>query len=250
MLTPLLRKKFTHLFTEIESPEGHFSVNEFEGFMHAIAITPDIIQTSEWLPKVFNDQMPEYESMEQAQSTMDVLMNCYNYYNDLGHKGNLKYEYDIKKLSVEKFDEIIEWGWGFLIGLRMRMPIWMSRIVAEELSVDEDPVANSVAVIKALVDTEFDTTPLIKKFKDEYADDLSEEELQQRLVVHLLTILPEAVKVLQEFGEHMDERRKDELVHSQQARSNKIGRNEPCPCGSGKKYKKCCALTDQDGSLH
>ena len=20
-----------------------------------------------------------------------------------------------------------------------------------------------------------------------------------------------------------------------------IGRNEPCPCGSGKKYKKCCA---------
>ncbi|MFR7895260.1 MAG: SEC-C metal-binding domain-containing protein [Dysosmobacter sp.] len=20
----------------------------------------------------------------------------------------------------------------------------------------------------------------------------------------------------------------------------KIGRNEPCPCGSGKKYKNCC----------
>lgn len=22
--------------------------------------------------------------------------------------------------------------------------------------------------------------------------------------------------------------------------ASKIGRNEPCPCGSGKKYKKCC----------
>jgi SWIM/SEC-C metal-binding protein len=22
----------------------------------------------------------------------------------------------------------------------------------------------------------------------------------------------------------------------------KIGRNEPCPCGSGKKYKKCCGM--------
>jgi preprotein translocase subunit SecA len=21
---------------------------------------------------------------------------------------------------------------------------------------------------------------------------------------------------------------------------SKIGRNDPCPCGSGKKYKKCC----------
>jgi len=26
----------------------------------------------------------------------------------------------------------------------------------------------------------------------------------------------------------------------QQAKSEKIGRNDPCPCGSGKKYKKCC----------
>ena len=25
-----------------------------------------------------------------------------------------------------------------------------------------------------------------------------------------------------------------------EARSQKIGRNDPCPCGSGKKYKKCC----------
>ena len=24
------------------------------------------------------------------------------------------------------------------------------------------------------------------------------------------------------------------------AHSEKIGRNDPCPCGSGKKYKKCC----------
>lgn len=24
------------------------------------------------------------------------------------------------------------------------------------------------------------------------------------------------------------------------AKSNKVGRNKPCPCGSGKKYKRCC----------
>jgi preprotein translocase subunit SecA len=23
-------------------------------------------------------------------------------------------------------------------------------------------------------------------------------------------------------------------------RNEKVGRNEPCPCGSGKKYKNCC----------
>ena len=26
--------------------------------------------------------------------------------------------------------------------------------------------------------------------------------------------------------------------------SPKIGRNNPCPCGSGKKYKKCCGKED------
>ncbi len=24
-------------------------------------------------------------------------------------------------------------------------------------------------------------------------------------------------------------------------KKNKVGRNEPCPCGSGRKYKKCCS---------
>jgi tetratricopeptide (TPR) repeat protein len=28
----------------------------------------------------------------------------------------------------------------------------------------------------------------------------------------------------------------------------KIGRNTPCPCGSGKKYKKCCMLS-QNGAI-
>ncbi|MFI5454598.1 MAG: SEC-C metal-binding domain-containing protein, partial [Isosphaerales bacterium] len=29
----------------------------------------------------------------------------------------------------------------------------------------------------------------------------------------------------------------------------KAGRNDPCPCGSGKKYKKCCLSSDQEASL-
>lgn len=29
----------------------------------------------------------------------------------------------------------------------------------------------------------------------------------------------------------------------------KVGRNEPCPCGSGKKYKKCCQRTESAGQL-
>ena len=31
-----------------------------------------------------------------------------------------------------------------------------------------------------------------------------------------------------------------EAIKSTPKRVNKIGRNDPCPCGSGKKYKNCC----------
>jgi DNA-binding SARP family transcriptional activator len=29
----------------------------------------------------------------------------------------------------------------------------------------------------------------------------------------------------------------------------KIGRNDPCPCGSGRKYKKCCGPRDQAAAV-
>ncbi len=39
-----------------------------------------------------------------------------------------------------------------------------------------------------------------------------------------------------------------DLVAAEPLRLTKIGRNEPCPCGSGKKYKKCCGLACRSGS--
>jgi uncharacterized protein len=36
------------------------------------------------------------------------------------------------------------------------------------------------------------------------------------------------------------ERRRAEYVPSEPAVTSKVGRNDPCPCGSGRKYKRCC----------
>lgn len=41
--------------------------------------------------------------------------------------------------------------------------------------------------------------------------------------------------------QHMDKSGKlPDLLEAPVAKKRKIGRNEPCPCGSGRKYKKCC----------
>ena len=50
---------------------------------------------------------------------------------------------------------------------------------------------------------------------------------------------------LPEWDNILTEEKRKELYKSQKAsgtivKGPKIGRNDPCPCGSGKKYKKCC----------
>jgi uncharacterized protein YchJ len=33
------------------------------------------------------------------------------------------------------------------------------------------------------------------------------------------------------------------IIHGGKELSEKLGRNDPCPCGSGKRFKKCCRDT-------
>ena len=50
--------------------------------------------------------------------------------------------------------------------------------------------------------------------------------------------------LLEEWENILPEEKREEIKKQfntdTQAVSNKVGRNDPCPCGSGKKYKKCC----------
>ncbi len=50
--------------------------------------------------------------------------------------------------------------------------------------------------------------------------------------------------LLEEWSGVLSEEERDEIKkqfnRDHTAVSQKVGRNDPCPCGSGKKYKKCC----------
>ena len=54
------------------------------------------------------------------------------------------------------------------------------------------------------------------------------------------------MKELNELAKNYNEQRQQGTIENTgkvvpfKRKSPKIGRNEPCPCGSGRKYKKCC----------
>ncbi|MGZ8243495.1 SEC-C metal-binding domain-containing protein [Methylomagnum sp.] len=48
------------------------------------------------------------------------------------------------------------------------------------------------------------------------------------------------LKELEKLQVHSEEIRK-KRISNKVKQSGKIGRNDSCPCGSGKKFKKCCS---------
>ncbi len=75
------------------------------------------------------------------------------------------------------------------------------------------------------------------------------EDLREEIVRELLPLLEEAGKDTRELLEteraRLQSMRRARLALASPVTpvvrsSPKVGRNEPCPCGSGKKYKKCC----------
>lgn len=67
----------------------------------------------------------------------------------------------------------------------------------------------------------------------------------ESLYYHMVEAGADWLYELPEWDELLTPERRKELYREQKksgtiVKERKIGRNEPCPCGSGKKYKYCC----------
>lgn len=67
----------------------------------------------------------------------------------------------------------------------------------------------------------------------------------EKLYYNMVEAKAEWLYGLREWDGILTEERRKELYREQKAsgtvrKPEKIGRNDPCPCGSGKKYKHCC----------
>ncbi|MBM7583182.1 hypothetical protein JOD02_002060 [Caldicoprobacter guelmensis] len=79
---------------------------------------------------------------------------------------------------------------------------------------------------KGIKEEEEKLKELKKVISKEYLQRIIEEEFEERMAEAL--------------GKLIEERKEKERLNKIYSGEVKVGRNDPCPCGSGKKYKKCC----------
>lgn len=85
---------------------------------------------------------------------------------------------------------------------------------------------NFMEIVNAVLAKNYTLEDLLKKYKRRYVDNK---------IISSTTVLYRSNAFSGTLGIIEDNENKPEIDTSK-----KIGRNDPCPCGSGKKYKKCC----------
>lgn len=206
------------------------------GFLFAVANGPELVPPSEWLPALLGDEAPEVEHEEELQEFLNLVMGLYNWIRADAHSGGHPGFPPGMRLADKLEDNLVpeadlcRWSNGFLKGHELVERSW-AQYVPEALGRDYN--------FAMMVLTIFESRQVFEEVNSQIAADESEPVGFSERLRDMLAQLPRSMGSYASLGNAIYQALA-ERNGSQPTRSEKIGRNEPCPCGSGRKFKKCC----------
>ncbi len=206
-----------------EAGPDAMDIEMLDGFFCALICGPDLVSPSEYLPEIWSEDFA-FESDEQVNELLGLLMKHWNAVAD-GLQRSLGGEEIYMPVLLEDETGIARgnaWAAGFIRGVSMRIDDW------QVLFNDEEHGGPLVVIMMLLYENSPDPELRPPPIPDDKRD-----EMYARLAAGLALIY--------RYFEP-ERRRMASLMQPVQQRrvGPKIGRNDPCPCGSGKKYKQCC----------
>ena len=222
------------LLSNIEVMPDAMCASELDGFVAGLLLCPEMIMPSEWLSEVWAlDNEPAFASIEQAQNTIGAVMSHYNRVAENLASRTKPYGIVLEHDDIQDKPFWEFWIAGFYQAMRLRPEAWETYWEA-----DDDTTVGAMTMMSILIDIEASESTLPEDKQAALSDEAS--EIIPSLVVTMNVWLKSQPPARRGAGGAADWFGAAN-INSSPARSTKVGRNEPCPCGSGLKYKQCCA---------
>jgi uncharacterized protein len=199
------------------------NLEELDGFFSALVAGPETVLPSEYHPHVFGGTMEEsceFDSLDHVNAVLGLLSRHWNTI-----AGTLYANEVYLPLLLEDDKGVAhanDWARGFMRGVELRRDAWADLINSEEHGGSILPML--------MLYHEHDPDPEMRP---------KPIALEQRedIIAHM------AAGLLQIYRHYLSQRQSSiprrTSPRTVRRDAAKVGRNDPCPCGSGKKYKHC-----------
>ncbi len=204
-----LTDELSHLLAQYGNPAAIQNSSELDGFFASINCAPNTILPSVWQPILWGGEknLANFPDKKAVNLFTSAAMTFYNQIV----RAFSSQTYNALFLESEVANEIVvnakPWCDGFMRGLNLWAPLISSDLVQQQ------HLCQPMQSIAEQSTNEHNT-----KVEDKQ---LSQIENNTRQLFNLFVTQRAPAPIVK-------------------AKSDKMGRNDPCPCGSGKKFKKCC----------
>ncbi len=211
--------RLDQILSKLDGDDAMGNLEVVDGFFAALLCSPSLVPPSEYLPEIWGEELSEQPGLRSLEQVEELVSLLTRHWNGMARR----------LAAGEVFVPLVElnergvygghdWAWGFLRGADMRR---------EEWSVIFDSEGDAAAMTPVfMLAHEFDTDPEMRP--PPIPDEKREE---------LILFLSRGVSAIFAF---FQARRRQ----TSPAARRRAGRNEPCPCASGRKYKKGCGVHD------
>jgi uncharacterized protein len=210
------------------SPTTAMPALELDGYLTGVIVTPQAVpvRPSAWIGRLWGDDEPIFEDDAQIDAALGAVALRYNaLIRDIDRSlERLEAEriVDYRPLFVAgdqkpSHEAVRAWARGFWRAMALAPATWSKLVEDERTRVIIEPFVGF-----------FDVGGLDSNEVPDDIDNLLDAEAA--LIPRMILVLRKLARIREAAGRP-----------APLPRRVKIGRNDPCPCGSGKKYKRCCA---------
>ena len=207
------RSRLMELLDAKSEAHNTMRCDEVQGFMMALLSGPDALNPTNWLPEILGEEYL-FDAKERTEIERLVMAMA----ADMRMKLNEKILPDLWFYEDEAGNpDFYTWCNAYLYALDIVPTDWFEAVDQEEF----EDLFYPIMALGGIYDDEENGEVILH---------LNEKELTQ-----LESDLPHVLLDIYWYWQAIIN--KPQTVRRE---GEKVGRNDPCPCGSGKKYKACC----------